>query len=454
MQDLKGLIVSDFENKANIVLGKAEVDKDGLGNFVELQDIVNFNIQSNITNIFQNTCAISFNISLLNTKDRYSFYDTGASCYDFIKEGRKIKLYLGARLKPDAGEHDDYLWSWVYGIIDKPDTHYSEAGEMCNISGRDYIAYLSETYLKKLWWGKNKKYDVVTDQEKYSMPSDCTGTYRVFLDKTGTRKDFKEITLNSEYTYDWTTNELVFLIPSVPDFDGNGCLWIYYYTAQKVENLVADLLVEAGILSYSEKFLWLNNTDLCTLTGKYIQRVWFNPGTNYITAINMLTETVIYRFYINGEGKPCFRKIPLLSDTIKRIDDNEYIIEKTEERLDELYNHFIIIGEKRVMKRKCLAVIAYTSIYDLTITSGILRGAIVDNGGSNIIKRGFIWQTGIEEEQIWQETDPNLPLGYYSHAISGLTPDTEYKFCSFGENSGGEKKSSPWVYFRTLEEEI
>ena len=129
MQDLQGLVVSDFENKANIVLGKAEVDKDGLGSWVELQDVKDFSIQSNITNLFQNTCALSFSINLLNTKDRYSFHDTGASCYGYIKEGRKIRLYLGARLKPEAGESADYYWSWLYGIIDKPTTQYDEAGE-------------------------------------------------------------------------------------------------------------------------------------------------------------------------------------------------------------------------------------------------------------------------------------------------------------------------------------
>ena len=450
MQDLQGLTISDFENKANIILGKVEVDKDGLGNFVELLDVKDFNIQSNIVNIFQNTCAISFNITLLNTGDRYSLHDTGASYYGYIKEGRKIRLYLGARLKPGAGEIADYHWSWVYGIIDKPDMTYDETKEICNIRGRDYIAYLSETYLKNLWWGKCKKYDIVEDQEKYSMESNCTGIYRVFIDRTGTRTDFKEITLNSEWTYDWGTNELVFLIPSVPDFSGAGCLWVYYFTAQNVENIVADLLTEAGIMNASEKFLWLANTNLCTPTGKTIQRAWFNSGTNYIRAINMLTETSIYRFYIDGEGNPCFKRIPLLSTTIKRIDDTEYLIKRTEERLDELYNHFIILGEKRTMKKKNLSIIAYTALYDLETTSGELRGAILDNGGSTLTKKGFRWQTGEEAEEEWYTT--NSDIGYYTHIITGLDPDTEYKFCAFGENSAGQKKQSPWVYFKTLAE--
>jgi hypothetical protein len=112
MQDLQGLVVKNFENKGNIILGKAEIDIDRTGNFVELQDVKSFNIQSNITNIFQNTCAISFNINLLNTKDRYSFYNKGASCYGYIKEGKNIRLYLGARLKPKINKT-------ILGVIDE-----------------------------------------------------------------------------------------------------------------------------------------------------------------------------------------------------------------------------------------------------------------------------------------------------------------------------------------------
>lgn len=451
MQDLQGLVITNFENKANIILGKAEVDKDGLGNFVELEEITTFNIQSNITNIFQNTCAISFSITLTNTDDKYSLHNTGASHYDYIKEGRKIRLYLGARLKPDAGEHADYYWSWVYGIIDKPTMEYNETSEMCFITGRDYIAYLSETYLKKLWWGKNIKTDIIKDQEKYSMPSDCTGIYKVFIDKTGTRTDFKEITLNSEWTYDWTTNELVFLIPSVPYEDADDCLWIYYFTARNVAILVADFLTEAGIMNYSERYLWLSNPLLCTPTSKTVQRAWFESGTNYITAINMLTETSIYRFYINGEGKPCFKSIPLLSTTIKRIDDTEYLLKKTEERLDELYNHFILIGEYREMKKKNLSVIAYTNIDDLDTVSGTLRGAILDNGGFPLTEKGFVWQTGEEEEENWHVHGSTI--GYFEYKITGLTPDTEYKFYAYGKNNDGDRKQTPDVYFKTLAEE-
>ena len=452
MQNLQGLTISDFENKANIVLGKAEVDRDGNGNFVELEGVTDFNIQATITNIFQNSCALNFSINLLNTGDKYSLYKKGASYYNYVREGRKIRLYIGARLKPGAGAYDDYMWSWIYGIIDKPKTSYSSEGETCSITGRDYIALLSEVYPKKLWWGKNKKYNIVADQAEYNMESDCTGIHRLFYDKTGTRESFRELTLNSEYTYDWQENKLVFLVPNIPTDNATGCLWIYYFTAQKIENIVADLMVEAGIFNYSEKYSWLSNSLLCTPTGKTIQRVYFDQSTNYITAVNMLTEVArIYRFYVNETGQPCFKRIPLLSTTIKRIDDTEYLVKNTEERIDELYNHFIIKGERREMKKMNLSVIAYTAVADLGEETGELRGAILYNGGYTLTARGFKWQTGEETEQSWQESTSTL--GYFTHTITGLTPDTEYKFCSFGINANGDKKQSPWVYFKTLAEE-
>ena len=448
MQDLKGLTLAEFEKKANVIIGRAEIDRNGAGDYVELEDLTSHNIQSNITNIFLKTCAWTFDITLLNTKDRYSFYDKGASRYNYIKEGRRIKLYLG--IKKDNAT--DYDWSWIYGIIDKAVTTYNAEGEICNITGRDYIAYLSEIYLKKLWWGKNKKYDIVADQEKYDMPADCEGIRKVFIDSTGARTDFREITLNSEYTYDWGTNQLVFLHPSVPHENANGCLWLYYFTKQIVENLVADMLIEAGVLNSTAKYAWLNNSGLVTPTGKYVNRAWYEKGTNYIDAISLLAERIIYRFYIDGLGNPCFRGVPvLLTETAKRIDDGEYTIKRTEERLDELYNHFILIGERREMKKMNLSVIAYTAVHDLGTDTGELRGAILDNGGYTLTKKGFKWQGEGEAEQEWHST--NSSIGLYKHVITGLTPGTEYKFCAFGENNNGQYKQTPWVYFETLSEE-
>lgn len=456
MRDLQGLEFSDFETKGNIILGKVEVDKDGSRNFTELEGVTRFDIQSNITNLFLKTCAKTFNIELLNTDDEYSLFDKGKSKYDHIRQGRRCKLYIG--IEKDS----EYYWSWIYGIIDNVSTSKSADGEMCSISGRDYVAYLSENYLKNLWWGKQQKYNIVAEQEKYDMPTACKGIYRAFLYNESTT-EYDEMTLNSEFTYDWETNQLVFIHPRVPFENKTGGLWVYYFTPQKVENVVADILIEAGLLTHSEKQSWLTNSDLVTPTGKTIDRVWFDSGTSYIDAIELLTERVIYRFGVTNLGKPFFKVIPvLLSTTAKRLNAGEYIVRNMEDRIDELYNHFYLVGEEREMKRINLGVMEH-DVEDLTDSGATLVGTVLADGktsarqkelfgGSSIITRkGFKWQKEGEAEQSWYTT--NSDMGLFTHTVSGLDSGTRYSWLVWAKNSLGHYAESNWNTFVTPEVE-
>ncbi|RLC34711.1 MAG: hypothetical protein DRZ76_02105, partial [Candidatus Nealsonbacteria bacterium] len=92
MQDLQGLSVDNFINKANVIVSKVEVDTTGLGDYQAI-DVKKFNISSNINNIFQKSCSVSFNFELPNEQGKYSFYDEGAEYYNYIRQGRKVKLY-------------------------------------------------------------------------------------------------------------------------------------------------------------------------------------------------------------------------------------------------------------------------------------------------------------------------------------------------------------------------
>ena len=737
MKDLQGLSLSDFETKGNVILGKVEVDRDGSRNFTELEEVTFFDIQSNITNLFLKTCAKTFTIEVLNTDDKYSLYDKGKSKYDHIKQGRRIKLYIGIQKKEteevitqeesygeiqsfdtkeevqdnytnlmlcygdhyfstglglycgrccegndqytsilfqninipkgmkiasakiylqgayshcgegeigrlkiqaeasdnptaptsvenwqaiekttafstmriddgrwlstypevydytddissvveeivnrdgwqsgnsiniifgpaddcDNGEQlniqgyytfdpevwggatleieyqeeipeiteelvvtNDYYWSWIYGIIDNVTTSKSADGEICNISGRDYVAYLAENYLKNLWWGKQQKYDIIAEKEKYDMPTACKGIYRAFLYNEST-EEYDELTLNSEFTYDWEDNQFVFLHPRVPFENKTGGLWIYYFTPQKVENVVADLLIEAGLLTYSEKQSWLTNSDLVTPTGiseserkflqqtknyidyliayiatleegeekdnwesvlteyetyydnhyttfaltggTYIDRVWFDSGTSYIDAIELLTERVMYRFGVTNLGKPFFKVIPvLLSTTAKRLNAGEYMVRNIEDRIDELYNHFYLIGEEREMKRINLGVFA-NGVENITTDSvtekstATLVGTVLADGkssanqiklfgGSSIITRkGFKWQKEGEAEQVYSSASSTM--GLFTKEITDLDPDTRYSWLVWAKNSLGHYAESTWNTFVTPE---
>lgn len=649
MRDLQGLTFADFEKKGLIVLGKVEVDKSGGGQFEELEEVLDFNVSSNITNIFLKTCSNTFNVRLLNTDDKYSLFDKGKSKYNHIKQGRKIKLYVGintektvedtvytdhetevivsdelgeiteytscgdpeyegewvypvhsshvgrccmgypnetsirltniqipqgvmidnATLKiymkgyyscsgdnlggniiikaekianstritsledyktrvrtsayteeniayptytvietditaiiqeitdqenwesgnainlfltpsgdftlgdfvriydylpetekslsvqyktsntVETTEQQDFYWSWLYGVVDKVNTSKNYQGEICSISGRDYLSYLAENYLINLWWGKNKKYTVIPDKEFYQMEDDCTGIYRAFI-KIG-EENYREIRINSEFTYDWDINQFVFLKPNVPDISGE--LWIYYFTAQIVENVVADLLIESKILNVSQKIAWLNSS-YCEPTGIEVDRIYFTSGTNYLNAIEKLIQVApYYRLYINQEGMPCFKPPPDLSNEVKTLKESEYMIKSIEERIDELYNHFIIEGEKREMRRNWISVTAYSEVKDLTSDSVTLQGAVTSKAeDTTVVRRGFIWQAEGQAEESWYETG-NFELGYYSHTII-VEPDTNYKFRSVAMDNSWNTKKSPWQYFKTPESEM
>lgn len=457
MRDLQGLALTDFEKKGLTVLGRAEIDIDGSGNFVELEGVTDFTVNSNITNLFLKTCALSFNLTAENTNDKYSLFDKGSSHYNWVREGRKVKLYVGIR----DTEEDDYYWSWIYGIIDQPTTTYSEGVEILSLSGRDYIAYLSENYIKNRWWGKQRKYNIIGEKEKYDMPSDCEGIYKVYLKRAveGETK-FIELTLNSEYTYDWEYNELVFLHPSVPQDSETGGIWVYYLTAQTVENVVADLLIEAGLMTHSEKQSWLGNDYLVTPTGRKVNRCYFEEGTTYLRAIEMLAERTIYRFYVNTSGQSCFRRIPvLLSETVKRLDDGEYLVRNIEERLDELYNHFLLEGEKREMKRINLSVTA-SNVEDIETNKATLVGGVwadgltsvwewerTGKGATKITQKGFKWRKSGEAEQSWYTT--NSAMGIFTHTITGLDASSVYEWCVFVKNSYGHFEQTTWNRFTT-----
>ncbi len=359
-----------------------------------------------------------------------------------------------------SNENQDFHWSWIYGIIDNVTTSKSADGEMCNISGRDYVAYLSENYLKNLWWGKQGKYSIIANKEKYNMPSDCKGIYKAYKYNIATQ-EYDEIVLNSEYTYDWEKNQFVFLHPNVP-YQTEGSIWVWYFTSQIVENVVADLLIEAGLLTHSDKQNWLTG-DLVTATGKTIDRVWFESGTTYMHAIELLAERVIYRFRVNPLGQPMFTRIPvLLTDTTKRLNREEYIVRNIEERLDELYNHFYLVGEKRAMKKINLGVMS-NGVEDITHNSATLLGTVLADGetsakhrslfgGTSIItQKGFKWKKEGEAEQVYSSASSTM--GLFTKELTNLDPDSRYSWLVWAKNNLGHYAESNWNTFVTPGEE-
>ncbi|GAH70247.1 unnamed protein product, partial [marine sediment metagenome] len=86
MQKLQGLATSDFDVKSRVVVGRIEVDITGWNNFEELPDVKSCNISSNLIDEVMLFSASSFTITCLNTNDRYSWLDTGATYYNWLRQ--------------------------------------------------------------------------------------------------------------------------------------------------------------------------------------------------------------------------------------------------------------------------------------------------------------------------------------------------------------------------------
>jgi len=118
----------------------------------------------------------------------------------------------------------------------------------------------------------------VADQAEYDLPVACNGVYIAYLDGT-------QIYDRDTWTYDRGNNKFVFLPSEIPAAGGTDNLIIYYYTTQDVEDVVADILVAAGL--YADQAAALSDMDY-EATGVTIDRVRFGSGVQALYAIKTM----------------------------------------------------------------------------------------------------------------------------------------------------------------------
>lgn len=434
MQDLQGLDVEVFSGFSHVVVGKVMIEKDWLGNFEELPDVIDFSVSTTIKNIIQRLCAVGFSLTALNTYDRFALHDEGASHYNWLRQGRRIKIYAGIQVS-----ETNYYWQWITGKIDSINFSESEGREIVVIDGRDYMRMLMDASLKCEWWGKQLTLDTVEAQEVYNMPSDCKGVYRAFLDmdaKDGS--NLVEISEGSDWTYNWETNKFSFLDNSIPAYDGVDNLVIFYFTTQVVEEVVADVLIYAGVLNLWGRKNWLENTDYVTPTGKTIDRVWFKKGEKCLEAIRLLIETVLYRFRFNEEGIPILKPKPSEADSpVMQIGREDVEVINKGENVDEVYNQILISGEERERIIKLLTI-STKPAEDKTANSFVAVGEIENIGSGNATKRGF-W-LGVERKEkdySWEESG-DFGIGEFSHTFGSLVTGKQYYFRAWALNPQGK----------------
>ena len=414
MQGLQGLVTTDFDIKSHVVVSKIEIDTTGWNNFQELPDVKSCSINSNLIDEVMLLSAASFTITCLNTGDKFSWHDTGATHYNWLRQGRKIKLYIGIRISDT-----NYYWKWITGRIDVPKFTQEGGQEICTITGSCLMRMLIENRMKQVYWGAQKFFNTYDSKDEYPMPSSCKGVHRAFLDSKdpydGT--NLKEITLNSGWTYDWTTNIFLLLRSIIPYYNGTNNLVIYYFESQIPEQVIADILVESGFLREYERAAWIANSDYVTPTGETIDRVWFNKGTTCLEAARLVAEAVQYRFYPDHDGNPIFKPPPVGSAAVKLITVDNITINNRRELVDEVKNHIIVTGEERKKLVKIPTVTTQSPVVDANLKVATIYGVMDSIGKGGINRRGFQWGTDLMATGGWYENG-SFDIGQFEHELT------------------------------------
>lgn len=350
-----GNVISDFSEESVVVIGKVEIDWDGTGaDYKELPDVTDFAINTNIEDKVSRFCAYSFSITCLNTDKRYFSWNTASPYYNWLKQGRRIRIWAGIQKSST-----DYYYQWIIGRVDDYSLSTVAGEEICNITGRDFMRIVLDykLYSPNTYWGAIEKFNTSSGVATYSSTGAdwlaCKGIYIAYLDSIDPYdgSHLAEIYKGTDFGYIESSNEFSFLANVIPDYSSTGeNLWVYYYQSQSIEGVVGDILYYAGIFATTgARDDWVNNVvdDYVTPTGKEIDRVWFNTGTSAFEAIRLLAEVAQYRFYFDYAGNPIFKRKVNIGTSVDTFSDDCIENQEAGEDIDEVYNHIIVIGESR-----------------------------------------------------------------------------------------------------------
>ena len=185
----------------------------------------------------------------------------------------------------------------------------------------------------------------------YALPGASTGPYYVTLDG--------DPVWQGEGDEEWKYDEDAETGPDPPAHPakivyfninkviavGVANLIVYYFTQQIAEEVVADLLVLAGL--YVDQAAALAGMDF-DATGVTIDMTWFTAGTSCLDAIRKICELCDYRFYFNYDGTPVFKAKPAAGAAVFTFTDPKQIASiSTYQDRNEIKNRIVIKGLKR-----------------------------------------------------------------------------------------------------------
>ena len=171
MQSITPLTTNDFKG-SSVVIGKILLDIDGTGNYQELPDVIDFGINTNIEDEVSRFCAYSFSITCLNTSKRYFSWNTSSSYYNWLKQGRRIKIYAGIK---SGG--NNYYYQWLIGRVDNYTLPTVAGEEICTIIGRDFMRTILDykLYYPNTFCGGTVYLDTINGKTVYYLPNSLTG---------------------------------------------------------------------------------------------------------------------------------------------------------------------------------------------------------------------------------------------------------------------------------------
>lgn len=188
-------------------------------------------------------------------------------------------------------------------------------------------------------------------QRYYALPGASTGPYHVTLGGN----DVWQGEGDEEWKYEEDAEagpdppahpaKIVYFNINKVVANGVNNLIVSYFTQQVPENVVADLLVFAGL--YADQATALTAMDY-DATGLTIDMTWFKAGTTCLEAINKLCEFCDYRFYFDYDGTPVFKPKPAAGAAVFTFTDPKHIASiNTYQDRNEIKNRIIIKGLKQ-----------------------------------------------------------------------------------------------------------
>ena len=197
----------------------------------------------------------------------------------------------------------------------------------------------------------------------YELPGPATGPYYATLDGDpqwqGEGDDEWKYVADAEAGPDPPAHPAKIVYFNINKVMANGVnnLVIYYFTATPIEDVVARLLWQAGVCDPTTDAPYANEAAAkarMVAQAEYVDpavdvdMVWFEPGSNCLSAIAKICERCDYRFYFKYDGSPIFRPKPTAGGAVFTFTDPKHIATiSTYQDQNEIKNRIVIKGLKQ-----------------------------------------------------------------------------------------------------------